>query len=914
MKHLLVIIISVFLNIPFVYSTDYYFSISGDDDLNTGISSESPYKTISKLNTLTLQPGDRVFFNRGDIFNGQINVIASGSSSANIYFDAYGTGPNPLISGSTGVTNWKVYSGNIYVADVPSFPSDVNQLFVNASLMTPARFPNTGFLTIDSSSGKLSLSSGGLSQPSGYWNGANLIARTERWVYENREVADSKTGTLTLASPVSYSFKAGFGFYLNNKLSELDAEGEWYYDELTKRIYLMSPGLHDPNNLKIEASINNYGFNLSSQSYISINNLSICYQGLDGIYANNGNNISINNTSFSGIFRNGISTDYPGGNNIKIINNTFTDIGNNGIALGYSSSCTIKGNTLKKIALNAGMGGSGDWKYIGILGGLNSYIGTNTLDSIGYNGIYCQSGDTVINNIVKNTCMVKDDGASIYSYKSDHVIIKNNIIINSIGNGEATSKEQITYANGIYLDDSCSYVTLYQNTVINADYGFFIHNSFNNTFDDNVLYNNRKAQLALQSDHSAKKDFKTQGNNITGNVLYSLNPNQLCIYLYTYENILTDFGTFDKNYYCNPYSEILVKTISVPYYPAGTYQKFQTYRFADWKNIFTNDISSITSKVAFGKYYTAKAISANLISNSTFQNNINGWYSWGSSNYSTSLDSTNLLMSGSSLKSNFSDFTLNSIGNFANGNFPVVKGNYYKLVFKAISLKTSNLNFDITQNASPWKFSEINASFLLDRDTNNIEYIFESMLSISNARILFATTIYDSTAWIDNVSLMEISVDTNTSMPGTNSPIIINPTSSTKTVRLVGSFKDLNGKAIRRSVSIPPFSSKVYTSSSYQGAFRTAANSIPLPISNIIIYPVPSQQGNNIFVQYPDNTNESNADYFISDLSGREISRGSLALDDSCLIEIPTTGLPKGLSIIKLTTGTTVKTAKIILF
>jgi parallel beta-helix repeat protein len=920
MKRLLLGILLLFcIKISHVCGTNYYFSVTGSDQRNIGTNQISPFQTIAKLNSLSLQPGDNVFFRRGDTLRGQVNLMNSGTNAANITFGAFGIGVNPVLSGAIKIQNWKVYSNNIYVADVPQNNGTINQLFVNGILMTLARYPNSGYLTIDSSSGNTNLTSKMLTQPSGYWANATLIARTERWVYENITVANSKGGTLSLTSPSSYAFQTGFGFFLNNKLSELDVPGEWYYDAPSKKIYIITPDQRDPKYFNIEASIYDYGFNISNQSYINITNVTLGYQGLDGILTTACNNIAVKNASFLHNFRNGIWTSYEGGTKISILNSSFSNIGNNGIDVSSSTFSKIQGNTLKRIALNAGMGGSGDGKYIGIITGSDSYIGYNTLDSIGYNGIHCYSRDTVVFNVVKNTCLIKDDGGAVYCYKSDHVVIKNNTIINSVGNGDATSQINATYAQGIYLDDSSSSCTLSQNTIVNADFGLFIHNAFNNTITQNVSYNNRYAQLVFQNDRMVVESVNVKGNTITGNTFYSLSPNQLCIYFWTYKNNIANYGIFDKNYYCNPYSKILIKTVAAPYYPAGTLQKNQLYTIEDWQQLFVSDIYSKTSKTNFGSYYNVGTNPGNIITNSSFQNK-NGWYQWGSPNYSTNLDSTNKLMSGNSLKSAFSSYTLNSNGYFANGDFPVTTGNYYRLTFKANSLKTSNLNFDITQNDYPYKTLDLpNGNFRIEKDTTHFEYIFKSMASFSNARILFSTTVYDSTLWMDDVTLTAVSVaDTSLSTPSSNSPIFINTTVMTKTFTLPGSFTDLDGKIMPLSITIPPYSSKIYTRAISTGSNlkNNASNgnsTFTLQNSSLTVSPVPTQLGNKIYVQYPDTTRYEKADYSITDLSGREVNKGTAIFDNFNLIEIPTNGLSQGIFIIKLITGTILKTAKIIL-
>jgi hypothetical protein len=79
----------------------YFFSSSTGKDTNAG-SEALPFQTISKLNSLVLSAGEKVFFKRGDTFIGQINVLHSGSIGAPIVYDSYGTGDLPILSASNG--------------------------------------------------------------------------------------------------------------------------------------------------------------------------------------------------------------------------------------------------------------------------------------------------------------------------------------------------------------------------------------------------------------------------------------------------------------------------------------------------------------------------------------------------------------------------------------------------------------------------------------------------------------------------------------------------------------------------------------------------------------------------------------------------------------------------------------------
>jgi hypothetical protein len=77
----------------------YYLSSSTGNDNNNG-SQTQPWKTLSKLSNITLGPGDTVYFKKGDTFRGHYVVNGSGTEQSPITFTAYGTGNQPVISGS----------------------------------------------------------------------------------------------------------------------------------------------------------------------------------------------------------------------------------------------------------------------------------------------------------------------------------------------------------------------------------------------------------------------------------------------------------------------------------------------------------------------------------------------------------------------------------------------------------------------------------------------------------------------------------------------------------------------------------------------------------------------------------------------------------------------------------------------
>lgn len=85
-------------------SMTYYVSSTGSDD-NNGLTPETPFQTIDKLNTIEFQPGDHILFKKGDQFQGAFKPKGSGKEGAPIVVASYGEGDiRPVIKPST--TNW----------------------------------------------------------------------------------------------------------------------------------------------------------------------------------------------------------------------------------------------------------------------------------------------------------------------------------------------------------------------------------------------------------------------------------------------------------------------------------------------------------------------------------------------------------------------------------------------------------------------------------------------------------------------------------------------------------------------------------------------------------------------------------------------------------------------------------------
>ena len=83
-----------------ITATEYYVSPTGADT-NVG-SRESPFQTIDRINSLDLEPGDKVLFEAGKTFNGTLSLTNEdyGSQEQNIVVASYGHGCATISSGA----------------------------------------------------------------------------------------------------------------------------------------------------------------------------------------------------------------------------------------------------------------------------------------------------------------------------------------------------------------------------------------------------------------------------------------------------------------------------------------------------------------------------------------------------------------------------------------------------------------------------------------------------------------------------------------------------------------------------------------------------------------------------------------------------------------------------------------------
>lgn len=97
-------------------SRSFFVDSTSGDDAAAGSSTNAPWRSLSRVNTAELQPGDRVLFKRGGIWRGQL-IPQSGADGAPVLYGAYGEGLRPRLFGSVARNrpeDWRNLGGSIW--------------------------------------------------------------------------------------------------------------------------------------------------------------------------------------------------------------------------------------------------------------------------------------------------------------------------------------------------------------------------------------------------------------------------------------------------------------------------------------------------------------------------------------------------------------------------------------------------------------------------------------------------------------------------------------------------------------------------------------------------------------------------------------------------------------------------------
>jgi hypothetical protein len=301
----------------------FYVAADGDDNLNSGVTLQSPYRTIQKAAS-QMTPGSTCYI-RGGVYRETVRPVFTGISGAPLTFEAYNN-ETVYISGADSVTGWTLHNGNIYKAQLGwSLGRYDNQILVDGQMAWEARTPNVdesyvphpwlswcgnGIGTYSWKAWQDSIEPiaipstvcfGGSSTGNGTFQfdvhndpapnqlpaqlftnttdkfAGGLISVRNNWWESNGYVTASRISGGDLL--VDGRRTGGMGTdqggngWVSHVLSILDEPNEFHFDSASSTVYLWVRGGGSPSAHLVEAKRRVLGFDLSGKSYVTLKNL-----------------------------------------------------------------------------------------------------------------------------------------------------------------------------------------------------------------------------------------------------------------------------------------------------------------------------------------------------------------------------------------------------------------------------------------------------------------------------------------------------------------------------------------------------------------------------------------------------------------------------------------------------------------
>ena len=247
-----------------VYRPDYYVATTGSDTNDGTIG--SPFLTLEKAKTVvraalpTATEPITVWVRGGTYYFDQALEFGpddSGTASVPVTYSGYAN-ETVVLSGAIPLTpTWSTYSGNIQVATIGT-GLEFDILFADGSQQVMARYPNynanTAILNGYASDAISDARAAGWSNPStGFVRGLH----GSMWGGNSFKITGMSGGSITRSWVGDNNRGSGLHAtyrMVENIFEELDAPGEWFYNETQGKLYFYPPSGLNPSTATFDAA------------------------------------------------------------------------------------------------------------------------------------------------------------------------------------------------------------------------------------------------------------------------------------------------------------------------------------------------------------------------------------------------------------------------------------------------------------------------------------------------------------------------------------------------------------------------------------------------------------------------------------------------------------------------------------
>lgn len=510
---------------------------SGQQAKVTG--SDGPWRTLVRAAQTDLKPGDTLFLHCGSVWHEALRIQGSGSEERPVVVKPFGAcapESRPEIRPTQPVSEWRKEPDGLYSTPAAK---QITRVVVDGVALRPARYPAKGLLYADGgllvgrrTAGLIdgSLQENGMGEKD--ISGTRVLVRTVGWKIENVGVESVVGKALRFSKPTEYPVRKGAGYYLEGARWMLEDLPGWFWDRGAQRLFIRLPDGKTPNGLTVELAGDEPGLHLTKQSHVSVGGLRVRQAGGDGIRIDGGAGIILRDVEVLQSGRDGIAA--TGGAVIGVERCRIRQSGRDGIALLNADGSRVTDSLIEESGTTAGPRNA----FAAINAARSSYvrIERNRIQGAAYVGIKFWKRTQVVNNVIRDTCLILDDCGAIYTWTNHErraslsSVVRGNIIENVLG-GRDGNPDPFTLAAGIYLDDFTNGVMVEGNTVRNAERGIYLHNAFDNTVQKNTVFGARAYGLVLAADHAVYPVAGSRSNTIRSNVVVSTEGAPFVYYL-----------------------------------------------------------------------------------------------------------------------------------------------------------------------------------------------------------------------------------------------------------------------------------------------------------------------------------------------------------------------------------------------
>jgi hypothetical protein len=521
-------------------TTSYYVDALAGDDANFGTAAALPWKSLAKLQGVTMTAGGAIYLRCGSVWRETLELssrqLVDGTAIAAYGGDCNATN-KPRISAADSFTGGWTKTGAIWSRKVAAGLPKIMALNFNGVPMRVAQWPNFQgvgqeyALTAAGAAAAydtVALSAADRAVLVGKdVAGAAIQLRSEPWLIEPQSISALDASGLKLRARTNFRIDAGDGFVLQDKLWMLDAPGEFFHDVAAGTLHLVVPGqvtASDPNIALVEGTVRDVALVVSGRSGVSVTSISLDMARTDGVTLNNAPGATLDGVDAFYNLSSGVRVNLTAApawptRGAAVKNGRFVGNGDTAIDAGNGLNVDLVSNVATQTGMHFAAGSNA-----ALVVGDGGLVQSNVIDQVAGRGILFSGfgGTRIVNNTVSGYCLRLADCAAIYTYNGQDrqgtnqtAVVEGNRVTGGTPNVDGTSSGHLIAA--IYLDDLSRSVTVRNNALVGMPIGIFLHNASNSMVEYNKVWLTTDTGLFVSMDN-ASTDL-VHGNLFRGNQL-----------------------------------------------------------------------------------------------------------------------------------------------------------------------------------------------------------------------------------------------------------------------------------------------------------------------------------------------------------------------------------------------------------